>query len=527
MNLLETVAPSWALKRKHAKAALKISASSGDGGYSGASRTRKIFSKWNPSKADAASDLDKGKPALRERSRDLEKNDPIAHSILHTKRQYVIGAGLKPEPAVNHQVLGISAEEAEKINDQLLHVFNLFANNKKCDWTERKDFYQKQAELYHTKNLNGDGLALLPYLKEKGFLFGTRIHSIEIDRLSNPKGEKERPGFRVGIELDSRGRIKKIHVSKAHPGSGVKLKKGDWQAVTAKRKNGWPNFLLIANKNHRSEQITGVPDLTPVVAMLKQLGSYMDAELLAAQVASKFTVFIKSNAPDALSNLGPGQGQLQQPQSAAPEPDEDEPDLELGDGLVVQLGLNEDAVIADPNRPNPNLGPFVDKLTTYIASATGLPFELVVKHFNASYSASKAALLMFLNFLMVERAEFVREFCRPIYEMVIDEAVATGMINLPGYMADPVVRSAYLQCAWHGAPIGDLDETKAANAAVIRMNNNLTTKTQESRKLGNDWDQVSTRRAVEVQREKSTGITPAQYEQTEEPPTNQIDKDGD
>lgn len=282
--------------------------------------------------------------------------------------------------------------------------------------------------------------------------------------------------------------------------------------------------MHIANKCHRAEQIGGVPDLTPVMAGLRQLGEYINAELLGSVIASKFTVFVKSDTPGAIDGLAPGGGEI----PTAPEEDNDFDDapLELGDGLVVQLGQDESIDVANPNRPNPNFGPFIDKLATHLGSALGLPYELLIKHFSSSYSASKAALLMFANFIAVERGEMVRDYCRPIYEMVIDEAVASGLLVLPGYFSDPMRRSAYLQCAWHGAPVGEIDELKAANAAAKRESIGVSSKTQEARKMGNDFDQVTQRREIERKRLKAAGLLNVEETPTlEVEPTNQIDKE--
>ncbi len=508
MGLISAISPAWALNRRTARNALNLTASVDGGGFEGAKRKPR-FKNWRFSKDTAQNDVNAGIETLRDRSRDLDKNDHIAHGALSTKLQYVVGGGLLPEPAIDHEFLGLTNEAAEIINAQIKRYFLTWANDKRCDFTEQKNFFQKQAEVYHSKNRDGDAWCLLPWVTDAGFIYNTRLHTIDPDRISTPKGTKDSATLMRGLELDSRGRVKKLHISKRHPGAGRPLKKDEWQTVNYKRRNGWPNVLHLAHKNNRAGQITGTPDLAPVIGVVKQLGQYIDAELLATIIANKFTVFVKSSTPGAAAGLAPGGGLNPINPAAKPTPgsgDETSGDLELGDGLITQLDPDEDISIANPARPNPNFGPFIDKAATHIGSALGIPSELLLKHFTASYSASKAALLMFANFVSMEQLGLVRDFCRPVYDLIIDEAVATGRLVLPGYMGDPIKRAAYLNCYWHGAPIGEIDELKAANAALKRMEGRLTNRTIESRRHGHDADQVRQGLAAEQRKDTAAGL---------------------
>ncbi|MAD98902.1 MAG: hypothetical protein CMB99_16370 [Flavobacteriaceae bacterium] len=530
MEILKHIAPEWALKRKVSRMKLDALAHNDGGGYEGASKKRKIFKNWGTSGADANDDLDIAAPVMRERSRDLYKNTHIAAAALDTKLQYVIGAGLIPEPVINHAALGITLEQAEQLADEMKAIFMDWAESKESDYQGLKNFFQKQRETYFCKNMNGTGVVLLPYVNDGELESGHRIHTVEADRLCNPESKKNTDRLRSGVETDSRGRIKKIHIAKRMPnGPGKRLKRGDWQAVSHKRANGWVNFLLVNNKANRPGQYLGVPDLAPVVTAIKQLGQTVDAELLASVISSKFTVFVTHKSPNGIANgLAPGgamAGAAGTTQPATDAQDSNEP-IELNDGAIIDLGTDEDVTIADPTRPNPNLGPFMDKLATYIGSATGLPFEILARHFTASYSASKAALMMFANWLAVERGEFIRDFCQPIYEMVIEEAAAQGRINLPGFFGDRQTRRAYLSCMWHGAPVGEIDEVKAATAAKIRLETRVTNRTIESRRHGLDQDQVRAVAAAEKRKDQEAGILGATMSMVEPvEPTDQVDKD--
>ncbi|WP_162803227.1 phage portal protein [Salmonella enterica] len=69
-----------------------------------------------------------------------------------------------------------------------------------------------------------------------------------------------------------------------------------------------------------------------------------------------------------------------------------------------------------------------------IGAALELPYELLVKHFTASYSASRAALLEARKMFRMRREWMVLSFCQPIYEEWLSEAVAKGRVIAPGFL---------------------------------------------------------------------------------------------
>jgi capsid protein len=56
-----------------------------------------------------------------------------------------------------------------------------------------------------------------------------------------------------------------------------------------------------------------------------------------------------------------------------------------------------------------------------------IPFEILIKHFTASYSAAQAALVEAWKFFSARRSWMADKFCQPVYELVIAEAVAKSL----------------------------------------------------------------------------------------------------
>ena len=89
----------------------------------------------------------------------------------------------------------------------------------------------------------------------------------------------------------------------------------------------------------------------------------------------------------------------------------------------------------------------------------------------------------------MRRQWFVRDFCDPVYELWIDDAVARGRITAPGFFSDPMIRAAYLGCEWIGPSQGQLDPIKEINAEVAAIREGITTREQSTIRInGGQWD---------------------------------------
>ncbi|MFQ8761800.1 MAG: phage portal protein [Intestinimonas sp.] len=126
---------------------------------------------------------------------------------------------------------------------------------------------------------------------------------------------------------------------------------------------------------------------------------------------------------------------------------------------------------------------FVKTLCKLVGAALELPYDVLIKEFNSSYSASRGALLEAWEAFKMRRKWFVDDFCQPVYEMFLAEAVALGRINAPGFFADPLLREAWCGARWIGPVQGSLDPKKEAEAALMLIDNAIKTHEQVSREM--------------------------------------------
>jgi capsid protein len=133
-----------------------------------------------------------------------------------------------------------------------------------------------------------------------------------------------------------------------------------------------------------------------------------------------------------------------------------------------------------------------------IGMALEIPFEVLVGHFAASYSASRAAMLEFFETVTIYRNDFVDSFCQPIYNEFLIEAVSKGRISAPGFLTDPNVQLAYSGAYWIGSGLKQLDEIKETTAAALRVEKGFSTISQEASTLtGQDYRDIIRQRAEE------------------------------
>jgi lambda family phage portal protein len=406
----------------------------------------------------------------------------LATGAIKRLRTNTVGVGLHLKSTIDGSVLGLTEKQATDLEEQIEREFAHWANSVNCDLERLDNFYQLQQLALLNALLSGDSFALMTTTKRQGSIYDLRINLIEADRVSTPDNQTVNPLFCEGVEKNKDGEVVAYHISKFHPLSFQDREPREWVRVEAfGRKTGRRNVLHIMNRE-RIGQVRGVPFLSPVIETIKQLGRYTEAEVLAAVINGLFTVFIeKESASDegAFGEVIPEEMQVDR---------EDENSIELAPGAVIDLGEGEKANMVNPGRPNPNFDPFVMAVIKQIGAALEIPYEILIMAFSNNYSASRAAILEFFKVIKMYRAWFVADFCQPIYEEWLSEAVAKGRIYAPGFFNDPIIKDAYCSAEWNGPAAGQLDPKKEVEAAELRVQGGFSTRERETTELtGTDF----------------------------------------
>lgn len=489
-RLINRVSPKWALEREKSRAAMARMGGYVGGGYS------ERFAGWTPGVRDADSDIVYDLREMRGRSRDMARNAPIASGAIENMATYVVGTGLTVQSRIDAELLGLSDDEASKYQGEFERYFNTWAGSQFADYYQGQNFYELQDLALRAELESGDAFALLVKSKAKNWPYRIAVQIVEADRVSNPNHAMDTDVLTQGIaKVD--GIATSIHIADRHPGRTISGKPLQWLERPFYAANGSRKVLHLFHKK-RPNQTRGVPWLAPVIAKLKQLDRYSDAEVDAAVNAAVFAVFATMDAEafDGLFDEASKATYIENAKSW---------DGGLNSGKVINTFPGETISSPSPGRPNPVFEQFFQAVNNEIAVGLGLPREVVLKSFNASYSASRAALMDAWRSYQVRRARLSSRFGGPIYEEIIADGVAMGHLAAPGFFSHPFIRAAWLGSSWSGDGPGALDPLKEVSAAEKRIKIGLTTLPKESLAFdGSDWE-ANHRTSVRVTAERVEG----------------------
>ena len=461
------------------------------GQWVGGRKDRQGTKDWNPPGGSADEDNLYDLPEMRSRTRDLQRRSAVALGATNTNVSSVVGTGLSLRAIPDALTLGISPQAAATWRQGTERKFRAWADNAiACDLEATLDFYQQQALAFRSAYDSGDVIALLPYKERKASKYKLKVQLVEADRLCNRDGKQDDAQLTSGVAKDSDGAPSAYHIARFHPGAMNVGGEKEWDVVPAfGARTGRRNVVHLFDKR-RPGQTRGVPYLAPVIEILKQISDYTHAELNAAVVAAAFTVFIESPTGSGLDLDGEGEPQTVQGKSGS--------DVKMGSGAIIDLAKGEKVSFADPGRPNAAADVFLTAMMRQLGVALELPYEILVKHFTASYSAARAALLEAWRFFKGRRAWLASMFCQPIYEAWLEEAISIGDVIAPGFFDDPLLRAAWAGAEWVGDAPGQIDPLKEIEAAIKRIDATVSDRTTETLELrGGDWFDVVERLSME------------------------------
>ena len=107
----------------------------------------------------------------------------------------------------------------------------------------------------------------------------------------------------------------------------------------------------------------------------------------------------------------------------------------------------------------------------------------------------------------MKRSWLAADFCQPLYEIFLTEAIASGRIEAPGFFLDPAIKKAYSGAQWNGPAQGMIDPVKEVNAAEKRIAIGISTRQRETIEMtGGDFDANVAQLARENQLMKDAGL---------------------
>jgi lambda family phage portal protein len=439
-------------------------------------------------------------PTLRARSRDLVANNSMARAIIHGINRAVVGHGLTPQPAMDNQPLGIADAKAEELQEIAEQLWDEWAPA--ADLEQMASIYELQALADWSEDESGDVLMLRHIRPGVATRVKTRWQCIEGDRLATPSGTQETAALRGGIRVDADGVPVAYFVKRTHPGDikfGATNPK-DFVEVPARDESGRLNVIHLFSRRTRPGQRRGLPLLSHCMQDLKDLGEYIEAELVGARVQACQALIVK------------GKGRAARIKGATSERDSSTGSRieTIEPGHIHYMGNDDDLVPFTPNRPSGNITPFVEMLLKRIGASIGIPYEVMVLDFwRRSWSSARAALLASrMGCYLPRRAWLVKNFCQVAWEAMLEEAFLAGDWPVPlGKTSDFYrFKSAICRATWVGPAFGWVDPEKELKAVELGMKLGLDTWQMAAAEQGYHYLDLAAQVKIETRLRKAVGL---------------------
>jgi lambda family phage portal protein len=427
---------------------------------------------WNPRRPGASANTDHqmDSSALRIRARSLVQNVPYIAQGLSSLVANVIGTGLVPRS------LASNAAAIDKLWNQWTQV---------ADADGRFDLYGLQAAAYRAMEQDGECLIRLrPRRPEDRLPVPLQIQLLEIDWLDSSKNATIKGNIITnGIEYDSLGTVVAYWLYDQHPGETGNIR----TARTQSRPVPAANIIHFYNPA-RPGQGRGITRLAPVIARVRDLSVYEDAEMARKNLETRLAV-IASGDPSKMGSFNPEDARTE----AEIRKDGNLGSLSGGNIIQVPSGLNMEVV-------QPNIAPgyvdYVKHQLHLIAAGMGITYEMLtgdVKEVN--FSSARVALLEFRrNAEQLQWLCIIPRLCNPLWSAFLEAASLSGKLDRP----NPA-------CDWSTPKWDYVNPEQDVKADLAEISGGLSTISEKLRRRGYKPDMVFAELKSDFDRLRSDG----------------------
>lgn len=436
------------------------------------------------------------------RVNDLVRNDGWASNGLTRYLDSVIGADLRLSAKPDYRALGLDAEWATDFAKKVEAEWRSWANDidRYCDAERFSTIGGLFALAFRHKLMDGDAIAVAHWFPNRGGRYATTIQVVDPDRLSNPEGLSDSTSLRSGVVRDDMGAATAYWFRKRHPGDTVcdNFDAFEWKKVT--RDTPWGRRKVIHFfEKHEAGQARGVSKFAPIVERLKMLTKFDKVYLKAAVLNAVLAAVITSPYDqDLVDQAISGGTELNAYQKGRIDFHGKSP-VSFDGNRIPKLFPGEEIQHLDSKRPDSAYADFEAQALRNIAGGIGVSYEQLSNDWSkTNYSSARAALLEVWRSFYKDRETFAQGFCTQIYALILEEMIDVGVVELPDGVPEFLEnKTAYCRAKWIGPARGWVDPLKEADAALARIDGELSTLEDECAEQGKDWEEVLDQKARE------------------------------
>ena len=448
--------------------------------YTGAN-TGRLFADFVTTSTSADAEIKDNIRILRDRARELARNDSYIARYLNLMVSNVIG---------KHGVR-VSSKGRDD-NGSLDVVGNQLIESAWKDWCKlgnctsngRLSFLDCQK--IFIESLCRDGEVLIRKIEDKSIPFGFQLQFLEADHLDENKNDVYKATgnrIKMGVEVDEHDKPVAYHLYKDHPYDRV-------YAAQTKHIRVPADEIIHAYLPTRAEQTRGVSLVATAMANVKMLNGYLEAEIVAARVgASKMGFF---TSPDGDGYVGDGDYE-----------DTFSPTMNAQAGVFEQLPQGMDFKAFDPTHPTSAFDSFTTSVLRSIASGLNISYHSLSNDLTSvNYSSIRQGALEDRSMYQIYQQFVIDHFIDPIFQSWLKAAISSKNIDLPAgkfYKFSNSVNYIPRSFAW-------IDPLKEMQANVIGLQNGTISYSDISASYGRDTEELFEQHQKEIELAKQYGI---------------------
>ncbi len=454
--------------------------------YSGALISR-LTSDWMSSQNSADAEIKSNLRKLRDRSRELIRNNPYARQAKRTAQINVIGTGMKFQSLVT-QLRGNKRDE--KINKAIEEKWNEWCLAKNCDAAGRYSWHQ--LEWIACGALPESGEAIFRILKKP---FGDSKVPLALQMIESDLLDEEYAGgtlskkheWRNGVEVDEWGRATRYAILTRHPGDALYLN----STIESRKHVILPaDDIIHLYIPERPGQNRGVPWFHSVMSDAHQLQGYEEAAVIRARAGASIMGFIQNNEGELIGDEVEGNQRI-----STFEP-----------GTFRYLMPNESVNVPDIDYPSQQYEMFVKNKVRRFASGFGCSYETISKDFSeTNYSSSRLSLLEDREHWKVVQSYLIENLHLRVFKEWLALAVLSGELDFGDYESRP---ERYCKPRWTPPGFPYVDPLKEVKAYREAEQAGYMTKSQViAATNGGDYEDLVSELAREKQVADDAGIS--------------------
>jgi lambda family phage portal protein len=447
--------------------------------YEGAKVSR-LTSDWVTGGTSADAEIKGSLPRLRNRSRQLVRDNDYARQAIRAVRNNVIGTGIRMQAQVRMQRGGGRLDQT--VNDAIENAWAMWGRKDSCHTAGRLSFTDIERLLVGSMAESGEVFVRMvrqPFGRSKVPFALEIIESDLLDDTYTGGSTVEGNEWRMGVELDRWGRPVRYAFLTKHPGdSGV----GGMPVGAPRHRFVAAEEVIHLYLMDRPGQTRGVPMLASAIQRLHMVAGYEQAEVVRARASSALMGFITSPEGELMGD----------------EVMDGERVSNFEPGVFKYLAPGESVTVPQLDAPDGQLEPFMRAMLRAMAAGVGCSYETISRDFSqTNYSSSRLSLLEDRENWKALQQFMIENFHRPVFEAWLEMAVLSGVLNLPAYETDP---ERYRQVRWMPRGWAWVDPAKEVDAYKEAVRCGFKTQADVVAEQGGDLEELLLARKAEVDR---------------------------